>query len=171
MDFCYTPNTSPWLSCQQRSVLQFTNITALCWTLIYCISSVENWYFIGGLHNSHCLWLYILLKFPLRLTQDILVMLWYEGSPVLFVRFLDINVDKTIARSIQVGTESEYSSLVGHIWVLGFKVVHKFDPWQQACRGRLIKVQILLIIVIIKDASWHVFYLSLTTENCNHLNL
>lgn len=66
-------------------------------------------------------------------------MLWYKGSPALFFRFLDVNVDETIARSIHVGTESEYGPLIGHIGVLGFEVVHQFDPWQQACRGRFIK--------------------------------
>lgn len=42
-------------------------------------------------------------------------MLWYEGSPVLPVWFLDVYVDETVPRSIQVGVKREYSSLIGDI--------------------------------------------------------
>lgn len=59
-------------------------------------------------------------------------MLWDERSPVLPLWFLDVYVDETVPRSIQVGAEREHGSLVGDIRVLGVEVVHKFDPWQQA---------------------------------------
>lgn len=64
---------------------------------------------------TDCLLLYVLLKPPLSLTQDVLVMLWDEGSPVLPVWFLDVDVDETVPGSIQVGAEREYSSLVGDV--------------------------------------------------------
>lgn len=58
-------------------------------------------------------------------------MLWNECGPVLLLWFLDVNVDETISRSIQVRVEREDRSLVGDVGVLGLKVVYKFDPWQQ----------------------------------------
>lgn len=42
-------------------------------------------------------------------------MLWDESSPVLLVWFLDVYVDETVPRSVQVGLEREYSSLIGDI--------------------------------------------------------
>lgn len=76
--------------------------------------------------------MYIIADFAFSLTQDIFVVLGDEGSPVLPVCFLDVNVDETVPRSVQVRVESEHGSLVGDIRVLGVKVVHKFDPWKQA---------------------------------------
>lgn len=58
-------------------------------------------------------------------------MLWNDCGPVLLLWFLDVNVDETISRSIQVRVEREDRSLVGDVGVLGLKVVDKFDPWQQ----------------------------------------
>ena len=68
-------------------------------------------------------------------------MLRYECFPVLLGWFLDVYVDETVSRSVQIGVESEYSSLIGDIGVLGVKVVHEFDPWQQAWRRTFIKLQ------------------------------
>lgn len=45
---------------------------------------------------------------------------------------LDVDVDETVSRSIQVGAEREQVSLIGDVRILGLEVVHKFDPWQQA---------------------------------------
>lgn len=64
----------------------------------------------------------------LLLTHDVLVVLWNDRGPVLPLGFLDVDVDETIARSIQVGVEREQRSLVGDVGVLGLKVVYKFDP-------------------------------------------
>lgn len=62
------------------------------------------------------------------LTHDVLVVLWDDCGPVLPLRLLDVDVDETIARSIQVGVEREQRSLVGDVGVLGLEVVYKFDP-------------------------------------------
>lgn len=59
-------------------------------------------------------------------------MLWKQCSPVLPLRFLDVYVDETVPRGIQVGVEGEHSSLIGDVRVLGVEVVHQFDPRQQA---------------------------------------
>lgn len=78
-------------------------------------------------------WPFVVLlieEFPYTLTQDVLVMLRYEGSPVLRIWFLDVNVDKLVTWGIEVGAKCEYSALVGDVRVLGVKVVNEFDPWQ-----------------------------------------
>lgn len=58
-------------------------------------------------------------------------MLWNECRPVLLLGFLDVDVDETIPRSVQVGVEGEHGPLISDVGVLGLKVVHQFDPWQQ----------------------------------------
>lgn len=63
-------------------------------------------------------------------------MLRYECTPVLPVWFLQVYVDETIARGIQVGPEGEHSSFIGDIGVLRLKVVYKLDPRQQAWRRK-----------------------------------
>lgn len=63
----------------------------------------------------HSLLQYALMTFPFYLTQDVFIVLWYEGSPVLSVWFLDVYVDETVSRRIQVGAESKHSSLIGNI--------------------------------------------------------
>ncbi len=42
-------------------------------------------------------------------------MLWDESSPVLPVWFLDVYVDETVPRSIKVGAEREYRTLIGDV--------------------------------------------------------
>lgn len=59
-------------------------------------------------------------------------MLGKQRGPVLPLRFLDVYVDETVPRGIQVGVEGEHRSLVGDVRVLGVEVVHQFDPRQQA---------------------------------------
>jgi len=68
------------------------------------------------------------------LTQDVFVVLWDEGGPVLPVGFLQVYVDETVSRSVQVGAEREHAAFIGDVGVLSFKVVHQLHPWQQACR-------------------------------------
>lgn len=63
------------------------------------------------------------------LTHYVLVMLGNDCPPMLLLWFLDVDVDETISRSLQVGVEGEHCPLIGDVGVLGLKVVYKFDPW------------------------------------------
>lgn len=71
-------------------------------------------------------------NFLVGLTQDVLMVLWDERRPVLRLRFVDIDVDETVSRSIQVGVEREHVFLIGDVRILSLKVVNQFDPRQQA---------------------------------------
>lgn len=61
-------------------------------------------------------------------------MLRDQGGPVLPVGVLNVDVDQTVARGVQVGAEREHAPFVGDVRVLSFKVLHQFEPGQQTCR-------------------------------------
>lgn len=69
-------------------------------------------------------------------------MLRDQRGPVLRFGFLDVDVDQAVPGGVQVGTEREHGSFIGHIGVLSLEVVHKFDPGQQTCGtgGRQLQV-------------------------------
>lgn len=82
--------------------------------------------FIGWRHG------HIQKSFLFGLTHDVLIVLWDECRPVLRLWFLDVDVDETVSRSIQVGAEREHVALIRDVRILSLKVVNKFDPRQQA---------------------------------------
>lgn len=58
-----------------------------------------------------------------QLTDNVLVMLRDELLPVALSWRGEVDVDQAVTRSVQVGFECEQRALVGHVLVLGVKVV------------------------------------------------
>lgn len=59
-------------------------------------------------------------------------MLRDQFFPVALSRRGKVDVDETVTWGIQVGFESEQRALIGHILILGIKVVNELHPWQKS---------------------------------------
>lgn len=58
-----------------------------------------------------------------RLTDNVLLVLRDELLPAALSRRGKVNVDEAVTRGVQVGLEREQRALIGHILVLGVKVI------------------------------------------------
>lgn len=58
-----------------------------------------------------------------QLTDNVLVMLRDELFPLALSGRGKVDVDEAVTRGVQVGLECEQRALVGHVLVLGVKVV------------------------------------------------
>lgn len=67
-----------------------------------------------------------------RLTDDVLVVLRDQLPPVALSRGGKVDVDEAVARRVQVCFERERRAFVGHVLVLGVKVVNELHPWQES---------------------------------------
>lgn len=67
-----------------------------------------------------------------RLTDDVLVVLRDKLLPPALIRGSEVDVDEPVARRVQVGLEGEHRVLVGHVLVLGVKVVDELHPRQES---------------------------------------
>ena len=64
------------------------------------------------------------------------MVLWDELLPAALGGRGEVDVDEAVSRGVQVGLEGEHRLLVGHVLVLGVKVVDELDPGQEAWRSR-----------------------------------
>lgn len=67
-----------------------------------------------------------------QLTDNVLVVLRDELLPPALIRESEVDVDEPVARRVQVGLEGEHRVLVGHVLVLGVKVVDELHPRQES---------------------------------------
>ena len=65
-------------------------------------------------------------------------MLGDELLPAALGRRGEVDVDEAVARRVQVGLEGEHRLLVGHVLVLGVKVVDELYPGQEASWRRVL---------------------------------